>query len=169
MNKLIVTILAMLAIGIAIYTFSSKSTTPEATNVANEPQIPTYIDVEIKLDVAGRDVSGKLVFEFPNIKRCEEESNNKQSFIQEYNQQCTEMNGCKSIQIGSCSNYVDHKYISMLNKQFKGSHYMHLSDPTYKNERGVIAFWGLSDAEAEKICQGTLERSKDKSIVAECL
>ncbi len=93
MNKLIVTILAMLAIGIAIYTFSSKSTTPEATNVANEPQIPTYIDVEIKLDVAGRDVSGKLVFEFPNIKRCEEESNNKQSFIQEYNQQCTKMGG----------------------------------------------------------------------------
>lgn len=168
MNKLLLTIGLMFLIGIAIYAFSSSSETSQTTTQVG-PQNPTYADVEIKLNIEGRDISGKLVFEFPNMQRCQAEAANKQSFIQEYNTQCSEQNICKSIHIGNCSSYVDDKYLSMMNKQFKGSHYMHISNTTNTNERGVIAFWGLSDQESMNLCLENQKERREKNIVTECL
>lgn len=170
MNKILLTIIAMLIIGIGIYAISNQSKTPNPSTAVNTTaQTPTYIDVEIKLDVQGRDISGKLVFEFPSMERCQAESANKKSFIQEYNENCGVNSGCKSIRIGTCSSFVDEKYLSMMNKQFKGSHYMHISDTTNTNERGVIAFWGLSDEEATALCAANKKSNYDKNIITECL
>lgn len=170
MNKILLTIIALLIIGIGIYAISHQSKTPNSSTVINTTaQTPTYIDVEIKLDIQGRDISGKLVFEFPSMERCQAESGNKKSFVQEYNEECDTHRGCKSVRIGTCSSFVDAKYLSMMNKQFKGSHYMHISDTTNTNERGVIAFWGLSDQEATELCTASKKNNYDKNIIAECL
>lgn len=64
---------------------------------------------------------------------------------------------------------MDDKYLSMMNKQFKGSHYMHISDTTNTNERGVIAFWGLSDQESMNLCLENQKERREKNIVTECL
>lgn len=170
MNKILLTLIAMLVMGIAIYAVSNTSKTPDiAATPTNAPTTPTYIDVEIKLDVKGRDISGKLVFEFPSMERCQAESGNQKSFVQEYNETCNESRGCKSVQVGSCSSFVDDKYLSMLNKQFKGSHYMHISDTQTSDERGVLAFWGLSDEEATALCDASRKDHYDESILTECL
>ena len=169
MNKIFLTVIAMVLIGLGLYAFAPKSQKPETNTTASGPQTPTYVDVEIKLNVEGRDISGKLVFEFPNLQRCQEESINNQSYIKDYSKQCDRDSLCKSVHVGSCSSFVDSKYISMLNKQFSGSHYMHISDSKNPNERGVIAFWGLSDNEAEKVCTDTSKRTSEKNIITECL
>ncbi len=169
MSKIFLTILATAIIAVMLYAFFPKTHSPDQNISSTVQQTPTYAEVEIKLNVQSRDISGKLVFEFPNIQRCQEELMNNQSYIQNYSKQCERDSLCKSVHIGSCSSFVDSKYISMLNKKFNGSHYMHISDNKNPNERGVIAFWGLSDKEAEKVCTDTSKKSSEKNITTECL
>lgn len=172
MNKILLTIIAIIVIAITIYTISNRPKTPQSTTSNTNTSIvntPTYIDVEVKFAVQGRDISGKAVFEFPNIESCQANTMNEQSFIQKYKKECTEDRGCKSIRLGTCSSYVDEKYLSMLNKEFKDTHYMYLYDTRNTKERGVIVFWGLNEQEAKELCKANHKMKIDKTTATECL
>ena len=137
------------------------SQTP-ATQVTNTP---AYINLDLKTN----GYSLKLVYEFSNIEQCEKavQSRNTHGFIKDFKNSC--FSDCEITSNLSCSSYTDTKYISMLNQKYSGSQYLHSSSKNNPNERSVIAFWGLSNQEAEQLCHYLKDNSKSSLVQTKCL
>lgn len=137
----------------------SQSPTTQVTNT------PAYINLDLKAD----GYTLKLVYAFANIEQCEKiiQSSSGSGLMRDFKNSCTL--DCEILSNLSCSSFTDTKYISMLNQEYSGSQYLHISNKNDPNERGVIAFWGLSNQEAEQLCNYVKDNSKSVITQTKCL
>ena len=126
-----------------------KKNSPENQNTI-ESATPAYVNVAVKIS----DITLKLIYEFSSMEKCQQIVNDdkKSNIIADFEKMCSGSTECKSVNISACSTSIDSKYIKMLNKNYSGSQYLHLTDSRNTQERTVIAFWELTNDEAEKVC-----------------
>lgn len=171
MNKLLIILLFLIVGGTFAYNQYLKSQTNIALQKSSliTSSSPVYSTVDVKFSEGSRDVTTKLVFEFPSLERCESESKNKEGFLKSYESRCEQDGTCQSVNMSSCAGFVDAKYKGMLNKEFSGTHFLHVSAKRIPDERGVIVFWGLNDDEAKSMCDYLDKRNTSEQMNSVCV
>lgn len=171
MNKILIMLLVVIVGG--TFTYNHYSTSRANLALQNSSLItsssPVYSTVDVKFSEGSRDVTTKLVFEFPSLARCESESKNKEGYLKNYESRCEQDSACQSVNMSSCAGFIDEKYKGMLNKQFSGTHFLHVSAKRTPDERGVIVFWGLNDDEAKSMCDYVDKRNTSEQMTSVCL
>lgn len=171
MNKVIIALIAVLGvIVISVFAYTNYSNVQHQKRIeAMASQLdsqPVYSTVEINLTGNGRDIHLKGVLEFPNAERC---TKVMQSHSSMFDEDCSAGEDCTSPQIvTSCVSYVDAKYKDMLDKKPMGITYAHVVNAKVNSEKAVMAFWGLTNAEASQLCQELIS-DKTADEIDECI
>ena len=143
--------LFLLVLVIALVFYAYKKFGSSGTWQTDNDQPAAYRTLDMQFTLQGRDFSFKAVGEFPSQSVCETIQQKRASLIEEVQQWCSSTQGCRSASVSRCGSSIEERYKSMLGKNNADVYYMHAQSSN--NQRVVMVFWGLSDAEGKIVCE----------------